>query len=100
MIRAHQQKDAGYKLHMWAGQDEDPPCITIFSAANYCNHDNTGAILITGSARRKTQVLVYPECTYKNYFLPDPETGAYPEDDYDLFSWFMPAMNEWLTSMF
>ena len=38
LIRAHEQKDEGYKLHKWAGENEDPPCITIFSAPNYCQH--------------------------------------------------------------
>ena len=36
LIRAHQQKDQGYKLHMWDGPDKEPCCITIFSAPNYC----------------------------------------------------------------
>ena len=85
---------------MWAGKDEDPPCITIFSAANYCQHENPGSILITGNAKRKAQILVYQECKYKNYFLPDAETGLPPESDHDIFTWFMPAINEWLTEMF
>ena len=41
-------------MHYWAGEDEegnnlDPPCITIFSAPNYCGHRNPGSILVTGS---------------------------------------------------
>ena len=64
LVRAHQQKDMGYKLHLWAGKDEegvdrDPPCITIFSAPNYSNHQNPGSILITGDANKKARVLVY-----------------------------------------
>ena len=36
LVRAHEQKDDGFKLHMWRGESDDPPCITIFSAPNYC----------------------------------------------------------------
>ena len=61
MIRAHQQKDAGYKLHMWAGKNEDPVCITIFSAPNYCGHENPGSIFVTGSPKVKDRVLCYDE---------------------------------------
>ena len=45
-------------------------------------------------------MLVFEECSYHNYFLPEAETGAFPEDPYDAFTWFMPAMNEWLTEIF
>ena len=90
----------GYKLHKWAGEDEDPPCITIFSAPNYCQHGNPASILITGTKKEKAKVLVFEECNYHNYFLPEAETGAFPEDPYDAFRWFMPAMNEWLTEIF
>ena len=85
---------------MWAGKSEDPPCITIFSAANYCGHENPGSILITGNAKAKAQILVYDECQYTNYFLPNAETGRYPEEPYDCINWFMPAMGEWFTEIF
>lgn len=85
---------------MWAGKDEDPPCITIFSAPNYCDHDNPGSILVTGSAKKKTSVLVYEECPNKPYYLPDYETGESPEDPFDAINWFKPAMEEWLDQIY
>ena len=88
LIRAHQQKDHGYKLHMWAGEEEDPPCITIFSAPNYCDHMNPGSILITGTASAKASILMYEESKTKPYYLPDLEIGGYPDDPFDAISWF------------
>ena len=38
LIRGHEEKCYGHKFHLWRGEDEDPPCITIFSAPNYCQH--------------------------------------------------------------
>ena len=100
MIRSHQQKDAGYKLHRWAGSWSDPPCITIFSAPNYCQHGNPASILVTGNESQKARVLVYEECSQKNYFLPDTETGLYPEKPFDVFNYFMPAIGEWMNEIF
>ena len=68
LIRAHEQKDDGFKLHMWAGEDEDPPCITIFSAPNYCQHKNPGSILVTEHQGEKARILTYDQYKH-NYFL-------------------------------
>ena len=48
IIRAHQCKQKGYKMHHWNGKDEFPPVVTVFSAPNYCGaHGNEGAVLIS-----------------------------------------------------
>ena len=85
---------------MWAGEEEDPPCITIFSAPNYCDHMNPGSILITGTASAKASILMYEESKTKPYYLPDLEIGGYPDDPFDAISWFQPAMNEWVSEIF
>lgn len=47
MVRAHEVKMEGYKLHLWNGEEEFPPVITIFSAPNYCDiYHNKAATLI------------------------------------------------------
>lgn len=61
VVRAHQEKDQGFKLHMWAGQAEEPVCITIFSAPNYKGHENPGSIFLTGSDTEKDRVLCFEE---------------------------------------
>lgn len=99
LIRAHQQKDDGYKLHMWKGKGNDPPCITIFSAPNYCGHQNPASIFVTDFDHSQ-KVLVYEEYPVRQYFLPDWTTNEYPTEPYDIFRWFMPCMREWITQFF
>ena len=96
LIRAHEQKDAGYKLHMWNGLDKDPPCITIFSAPNYCNHDNSGTVFVTGPSIQ-SKILTFREALHKVYHLPDPEIFEYPVEPYDALRWFMPGLREWVS---
>ena len=87
---------------MWNGKGKDPPCITIFSAPNYCGHENPASIFVTdknkGSAGSK--ILVYEEYHRNTYFLPDYETGEHPDDPFDVLTWFMPAFREWTTQFF
>ena len=45
LVRAHQEQVDGYKFYRWRGEAEDPSCITIFSAPNYCKHKNKGSIM-------------------------------------------------------
>ena len=47
LVRAHQQQQTGFKFHTWDGPEEFPPCITVFSAPNYCASDNDAAVMIT-----------------------------------------------------
>ena len=85
---------------MWAGKDEGPVCITIFSAPNYCQHDNPASIFVTGSATEKDRVLCYEESAHRNYMLLDRETCEYPEDPSDAITWFNEAMCEELSQIF
>ncbi len=85
---------------MWAGKNEDPVCITIFSAPNYCGHENPGSIFVTGSPNVKDRVLCYDEYAHQNYMLLDRETGEYPVDPSDAITWFNEAMKEWLSEIF
>ena len=68
LIRAHEQKYCGHKFHLWRGEDKDPPCITIFSAPNYCQHRNLGAVLVFKNQGEKAQVLTYSQHQH-NYFM-------------------------------
>ena len=46
IIRGHEAQIDGFKMHKWNGEEEFPPVITIFSAANYCEtYHNKGAII-------------------------------------------------------
>lgn len=46
LIRGHEAQMDGYKMHKWNGDQEFPPIITIFSAANYCDsYKNKGSII-------------------------------------------------------
>lgn len=46
LIRAHEVQIDGYKMHRWAGEDDFPLVITVFSAPNYCDvYNNKGAII-------------------------------------------------------
>ena len=82
---------------MWEGEDKAPVCITIFSAPNYCQHENPGTIFVTDPTIGSSRVLTFQESAHHNYFLPDPETMEHPEVPFDAIRWFMPAMKEWIT---
>ena len=45
IVRAHQVKPQGYEFHNWSGKF--PTVITIFSAPNYEQMENDGAVLIS-----------------------------------------------------
>lgn len=102
LVRSHEQRDDGFKMHMWAGPNADPPCITIFSAPNYCEHENPGSILVTASSTEKAKILTYLESNH-NFFLPDHRDDddiVYPMVPNDAFSSFAPYMCDWLTEIF
>ena len=68
IIRAHECKVDGYKFHMWNGEEEFPPVITVFSAPNYCGtHENKAGILI--SQGDEINVRVFKERQDKPYLL-------------------------------
>ena len=48
IVRAHECKQDGFKMHLWNGEEEFPPVITVFSAPNYCGtHENRAGVIIT-----------------------------------------------------
>ena len=69
IVRAHQVKDTGYKFHTWFGPACFPPCITIFSAPDYCASGNEAACMIVENEKvdlrtfevRKDKPFVLPE---------------------------------------
>ena len=81
VVRAHQQKPTGYKFHTWDGPNEFPPCITVFSAPNYCASDNDAAVMI--SEGEKVDVRTFTERQDKPFVLPERA---------DAFSVFQPRL--------
>ena len=46
IVRAHQVMEEGYKLHYFLQDVDVPPCITVFSAPNYCDiYHNKGSFM-------------------------------------------------------
>ncbi|ELP83612.1 serine/threonine protein phosphatase 2B catalytic subunit, putative [Entamoeba invadens IP1] len=46
VVRAHQVMEEGFKLHYFLQNTDIPPCITVFSAPNYCDmYQNKASIL-------------------------------------------------------
>lgn len=93
---------------MWNGLVNDPPCITIFSAPNYCGHENPGTIFVTGTGLT-SKVLTYGEAPYKPFYLPYQKLPDEPIEEYeidypieplDAFRWFMLPMREFITGFF
>jgi len=81
VVRAHQQKRTGYKFHTWDGPTEFPPCITVFSAPNYCASDNEAAVMISDGDR--VDVRTFTERTDKPFVLPERQ---------DAFGVFQPRL--------
>ena len=81
VVRAHQQKQSGYKFHTWDGPNEFPPCITVFSAPNYCASDNDAAVMISEGDR--VDVRTFTERQDKPFVLPERA---------DAFSVFQPRL--------
>ena len=64
-------------MHLWNGEDEFPPVITVFSAPNYCGtHENKAGIII--SEGEDVDVRVFTERPDKPYLLPNqPRLNAF-----------------------
>ena len=64
-------------MHLWNGEDEFPPVITVFSAPNYCGtHGNTAGIII--SEGEDVDVRVFTEKPDQPYLLPNqPKLNAF-----------------------
>ena len=67
-MRAHELQKRGFKFHNW-GEKQEPVCITIFSAPNYCQSLNEAAIM-SMSEEHQLDVLTFEETAHKPYTLP------------------------------
>ena len=82
VVRAHEVQESGYKFHSWDGNNEFPPCITLFSAPNYCGHGNDAAVMI--SSGEAVDIRTFEEKKGKPVVLPAPVN--------DVFSFFQPRL--------
>ena len=65
-------------MHMWNGEEEFPPVITVFSAPNYCgSYENKAAVIV--SEGEGIDVRSFKEKTNKPYILPSefPRMNAF-----------------------
>lgn len=69
LVRAHQVQETGYLFHSWHGDEEFPPCITVFSAPNYCGHGNEAALMISDG--EAVDVRTFNTYKKKPYVLQD-----------------------------
>ena len=86
LIRAHEEEGDGYKFHMWNGPDQDPPCMTVFSAPNYCLHENDAAVF-TANPGELPIVSTYYEADYSMYFV-----GSDRDRNYCAVALFFPLL--------
>lgn len=81
VVRAHQVKKKGYQFHTWNGDEEFPPCVTVFSAPNYCDMKNDAAVMI--SEGEEVDLKTFQAKKNIPYILPDDANG---------FAFFSPFM--------
>lgn len=83
LIRAHEAQIEGFKMYRWNKKVDFPSCVTVFSAANYCDvYGNKGAVIKFKSNQFN---LVQFSCNPHPFFLPDFQ---------NLFSWSLPFISE------
>lgn len=68
LVRAHEMQQRGFKFHNWGQPNEEPTCITIFSAPNYCQSTNEAAIMSVNE-NKQIDVLTFEETAAKPYAL-------------------------------
>lgn len=86
------QKD-GYKAHRWGGANAWPSVVTIFSAPNYGDAGNMGAVLLLDNG--KFNIKQFVEVKSKPYHLP--RMGGEPE--LDVMQWASPFLLEKVMEM-
>jgi len=94
ILRAHQMKIDGYDAHRWGGANAWPSVVTIFSAPNYENAGNKGAVLVLEGG--KFNIKQYQEVSNKPYHLPRLDSTA-PE--LDVLAWSMPFLMSKINDM-
>mmetsp|Transcript_29133 Transcript_29133/g.28849 ORF Transcript_29133/g.28849 Transcript_29133/m.28849 type:complete len:412 (+) Transcript_29133:180-1415(+) len=88
LIRAHEVQADGYKMHRWAGDDDFPLVITVFSAPNYCDfYNNKGAIIRFTNNTLNVQQFNYSQ---HPYLLPN---------FMNVFNWSSPFIIEKVMAM-
>jgi serine/threonine-protein phosphatase 2B catalytic subunit len=84
----------GYDAHRWGGSSAWPTVVTIFSAPNYSDSGNKGAVLVLENG--KFNIKQYQEVKDKPYHLPRL-SGTDPE--MDVMEWCMPFLMDKVMSM-
>lgn len=75
-------------MHRWGGPNAFPPCITVFSAPNYCgNHGNKGAVIMLEDGKMGIK-------QYRDVDAPYHLPGGI-----DLFKWSMPYLIDKVTEL-
>lgn len=89
LIRAHEVQMEGFKMYKWNKKIDFPSCITLFSAANYCDvYGNKGAII---KFKSNNFNLVQFNCSIHPFILPDYQS---------LISWSLPFISEKSKNLF
>ncbi|BFU22742.1 Ser/Thr protein phosphatase, putative [Entamoeba histolytica HM-1:IMSS-B] len=88
VVRAHQVMEDGFKLHYFLQNTDIPPCITVFSAPNYCDmYQNKASIL-----KINLENICFEQFEYVDHPFNFP-------DFFDCFSYSLPTMMEMLVNI-
>jgi len=84
----------GYNAHRWGGAQAWPSVITLFSAPNYENAGNKGAVLVLENG--KFNIKQYMETKDKPYHLP---RMAGSDAELDVLEWSLPFLTSKIMEM-
>ncbi|ELP89503.1 serine/threonine protein phosphatase 2B catalytic subunit, putative [Entamoeba invadens IP1] len=83
LVRAHQVMEEGFKLHYFMQNIDLPPCITVFSAPNYCDaYQNKASVL-----KINTENICFEQFEYVDHPFNFP-------DFLDCFNYSLPSLME------